>query len=84
MNDIIRRRHPNSLPALIYAAASTSSPLPADVRGQSSAEGQPRSITFLEDKVKRLERELEGKEEEIKRGLRVVEQKYNAMKVSLL
>ncbi|XP_030850451.1 centrosomal protein of 162 kDa isoform X2 [Strongylocentrotus purpuratus] len=81
MNDVIRRRHPNSLPALIYAAASTSSPLPADVKGQRSAEGQPRSITFLEDKVKRLDRELEGKEEESKRGLRVVEQKYNAMKV---
>ncbi|XP_063954593.1 centrosomal protein of 162 kDa-like [Lytechinus pictus] len=81
MNDIIRRRHPNSLPALIYAAASTSSPLPAEGKGQRSTEGQPRSITFLEDKVKRLEKELEGKEEGNKRGLRVVEQKYNAMKV---
>ncbi|XP_071506797.1 centrosomal protein of 162 kDa-like [Diadema antillarum] len=79
MNDIIRRRHPNSLPALIYAAASSSS---SDPKGQQgSLEGQPRSITFLEDKVKRLERELEGKEEESRRGLRVVEQKFNAMKV---
>ncbi|XP_072178977.1 centrosomal protein of 162 kDa-like isoform X2 [Diadema setosum] len=79
MNDIIRRRHPNSLPALIYAAASSSS---SDPKGQQgSLEGQPRSITFLEDKVKRLERELEGKEEESRKGLRVVEQKYNAMKV---
>ena len=79
MNDIIRRRYPNSLPALIYAAAS----VPGE--GQDlHPQPPPKSHTasFLEEKVKQLEDELAEKGEEVKRSLRVMEQKYNLMKVS--
>ena len=40
------------------------------------------SVVYLEKRILKLETELELKDEEAKKGLRVVEQKYHAMKVS--
>ena len=71
MENIIRKRHPNSLPVLMWAASAAP---------QSEATKAP-SVEFLEKRVGKLEGELESQEEEAKRSLRAVEQKYNAMKV---
>ena len=72
MESIIRKRHPNSLPVLMWAASA------AD--GSKESE---HSLTqrYLEDKVKKLEAELADKDEEMQRSLRALEQKYNVMKV---
>jgi len=48
MENIIRKRHPNSLPALMWAAAS----LPDD------AAAKPASVEYLEGRVRKLEGEL--------------------------
>ncbi|XP_015206343.2 centrosomal protein of 162 kDa isoform X2 [Lepisosteus oculatus] len=72
MEEIIRRRHPNSLPALIYAAASA---------GEGGAAAKPETVTFLEKRVQRLEAELQGKDEEAKRSLRAMEQQYHKIKI---
>ena len=40
------------------------------------------STDFLEKRCKKLEAELDTKDEEAKQSLRVMEQKYNNMKVS--
>ncbi|XP_043922087.1 centrosomal protein of 162 kDa isoform X2 [Protopterus annectens] len=74
MEEIIRRRHPNSLPALIYAAAS----VPVT---EGEVSNKPSSVTFLEKRVKKLESELEGKDEEAKKGLRALEQQYQKVKI---
>ena len=71
MEGIIKKRHPNSLPALIWAANSTTDTSPQ----------KTTSVQFLEKQIKKLESELDTKDEEAKRDLRVMEQKYNAMKV---
>ena len=83
MNDIIRRRYPNSLPALIYAAAATApSSDSQDAHPQpSAASSKSHTVAFLEEKVKQMDEELAGNDEEVKRSLRVMEQKYNLMKV---
>ena len=71
MEGIIRKRHPNSLPVLMWAAASA-----PDVE-------MPKlpSVKHLEERVVSLEKEIEEKDEEAKRSLRLLEQKYNSMKV---
>ena len=74
MQTILRRRHPDSLPVLMWAAAAAATP-PAD-GGQAAP-----SVTFLETQLRKLEAELEGKDEQAERGLRSLQQKYNAMKV---
>jgi len=71
MENIIRKRHPNSLPALIWAAAS----LPEDFTTK------PQSVEYLEGRIRKLESEMESKDEEAKRSMRALEQKYNSMKV---
>ncbi|KAL4657489.1 centrosomal protein of 162 kDa isoform X1 [Arapaima gigas] len=71
MEEILRRRHPNSLPALILAAAA------ADPGTPDSA----RTVAFLERRVQRLEAELEGRDEEAKRSLRTMEQQYHRIKI---
>ena len=81
MNDIIRKRHPNSLPALIYAAASASNPDPAQDGHHASAPAKSHTVAFLEGKVKKMESELDEKESDAKIYARVLEQKYNTMKV---
>lgn len=73
MEQIIRRRHPNSLPALIMTAA-----IAAD--DKTSLERTPTMIV-LENQLKKLEAELETKDDESEKMLRSVEQKYNTLKV---
>jgi protein QN1 len=73
MEQIIRRRHPNSLPAMIMTAA-----IAAD--DKSSLERTPTMIV-LENQLKKLEAELETKDDESEKMLRSVEQKYNTLKV---
>ena len=71
MESIIRKRHPNSLPALMWAAA-------AAPEGETK---KPPSVEFLEKRMRKLEEELEEKDGEAERSIRVLEQKYNVMKV---
>ncbi|XP_051880397.1 centrosomal protein of 162 kDa isoform X2 [Pristis pectinata] len=74
MEEIIRRRYPNSLPALIYAAAS----IPDT---SSETEGKLHSRVFLENRIKKLEADLEGKDEEAKKCLRAMEQQFQKVKI---
>ncbi|XP_066557772.1 centrosomal protein of 162 kDa isoform X2 [Amia ocellicauda] len=74
MEEIIKRRHPNSLPALIYAAASATA-------GEGGVSTTPETAAFLERRVKRLEAELEGKDEAAKMSLRAMEQQYQKIKI---
>ena len=62
MEEIIKRRYPNSLPALIYAAASAPGH-PQVVTADSPRKHSP-TYAFLENRVKKLEVELENKDEE--------------------
>ncbi|XP_056458750.1 centrosomal protein of 162 kDa isoform X1 [Gadus chalcogrammus] len=79
MEDLLRRRQPNSLPALIYAAASASGPGGED----PTTTATPTLVTgLLERKVERLEAELDGHKEEAKRGLRAMEQQFQRIKLS--
>jgi len=71
MENIIRKRHPNSLPALIWAAAS----IPDDLTTK------PPSVAFLEGRVRKLETELASKDQDAKKSMRALEQKYNSVKV---
>lgn len=79
MEEIIKRRYPNSLPALIYAAASA--PGQAQVATDDPSKKQSPSYLFLENKVKKLEKELEERDEEDNKRIRTVEQKYNSMRL---
>jgi len=79
MEEIIRRRYPNSLPALIYAAASA--PGHAQVVTADSPRKHSPTYAFLENRVKKLEVELENKDEEASKRIRCVEQKYNSLKM---
>ncbi|XP_077161461.1 centrosomal protein of 162 kDa isoform X2 [Paroedura picta] len=73
MEGILKRRHPNSLPALIYAAATASS----DGGGDTS---KTNTVDFLERRVKKLEAELEGKDDDCKKSLRAMEQQFQKIK----
>ena len=79
MEEIIKRRYPNSLPALIYAAASA--PGHAQVVTADSPRKHSHTYAFLENRVKKLEVELENKDEEASKRIRCVEQKYNSLKM---
>ncbi|KAJ8354141.1 hypothetical protein SKAU_G00217080 [Synaphobranchus kaupii] len=72
MEKILRRRNPNSLPALIFAAASA---------GGGGAPETPQTVALLERRIRRLEAELEGRDEEAKRSLRAMEQQYQKIKM---
>ncbi|XP_048386826.1 centrosomal protein of 162 kDa isoform X5 [Stegostoma tigrinum] len=74
MEKIIQRRYPNSLPALIYAAASVP-------ETDSEIAGRLHSRGFLEKRIKKLEADLEGKDEEAKKSLRVMEQQFQKVKI---
>ncbi|XP_067839980.1 centrosomal protein of 162 kDa [Heptranchias perlo] len=74
MEEIIRRRYPNSLPALIYAAASVPD-------ADCETAGKLHSRAFLEKRIKKLEADLEGKDEEAKKSLRVMEQQFQKIKI---
>ncbi|XP_061316338.1 centrosomal protein of 162 kDa [Pezoporus flaviventris] len=73
MEGILKRRYPNSLPALIYAAAA------AEKTNDLSA--KPNTIDFLERRIKKLETELEGKDDEAKKSLRAMEQQFQKVKI---
>ena len=81
MEQIVKRRYPNSIPALIYAASSA----PGDGKPLKSEDSPKKpngpSYAFLENCVKKLNQELEDREEEWARSFRVLEQKYNAMQL---
>ncbi|CAL8248152.1 unnamed protein product [Lota lota] len=78
LEDLLRRRQPNSLPALIYAAASSSGQGDEDPTTTAS----PTQVTvLLERKIERLEAELDGHKEEAKRGLRAMEQQFQRIKL---
>ncbi|XP_060778344.1 centrosomal protein of 162 kDa isoform X3 [Neoarius graeffei] len=80
MEEILRRRHPNSLPALMFAAATA-----GGERGGESppcAAPQPsHSAALLERRIHRLEAELEDHDEEAKRSLRAMEQHFQRIKL---
>jgi len=71
MENIIRKRHPNSLPAVIWAAAS----IPED------GTNKPPSVQYLEGRIHKLEHDIELRDEDAKKSMRALEQKYNSMKV---
>ncbi|XP_054477409.1 centrosomal protein of 162 kDa isoform X2 [Anoplopoma fimbria] len=77
LEQILRRRNPNSLPALIYAAAA------AGCQEDLAAKPSPpsRITALLESRIQRLEAELEGHDEEAKRGLRAMEQQFQRIKL---
>ncbi|KAL2306688.1 hypothetical protein Nmel_004619 [Mimus melanotis] len=73
MEGILKRRYPNSLPALIYAAAA------AEKTNDLSA--KTNTVEFLERRIKKLETELEGKDDEAKKSLRTMEQQFQKIKI---
>ncbi|XP_008935190.1 PREDICTED: centrosomal protein of 162 kDa, partial [Merops nubicus] len=73
MEGIIKRRYPNSLPALIYAAVA------AEKANDPSA--KTKTVDFLERRIKKLETELEGKDDEAKKSLRAMEQQFQKIKI---
>ncbi|NXJ15078.1 CE162 protein, partial [Odontophorus gujanensis] len=73
MEGILKRRYPNSLPALIFAAAT------AEKTDDLSA--KTNTIDFLERRIKKLETELEGKDDEAKTSLRTMEQQFQKIKM---
>lgn len=78
MEKTLRQRNPNSLPALIYAAANAPA-VDEDGGGKSSPPTQTRAL--LERRIQRLEVELESRDDEAKRSLRAMEQQYQRIKV---
>lgn len=79
MEEIIKRRYPNSLPALILAASSA--PGVAQPNTDESPRKQSPSYAYLENQVKKLQSQLEERDDESSRRIRAIEQKYNAMKL---
>ncbi|XP_045895582.1 centrosomal protein of 162 kDa-like isoform X1 [Micropterus dolomieu] len=78
LEQILRCRNPNSLQALIYAAATAG--------GQEDVEAAktspPSGINaLLERRIQRLEAELESHDEEAKRSLRAMEQQFHRIKL---
>lgn len=80
LEQILRSRNPNSLPALIYAAASAGGKEDVDTAKTSAPS---RIIALLEDRIQRLEAELENHDEEAKHSLRAMEQRFHSVKVQL-
>lgn len=74
LEQILRHRNPNSLPALMYAAAAA---------GQEVVEAPSRLGALLESRVQHLEAELESHAEEAKRSLRAMEEQFQRVKVRL-
>ncbi|XP_074043194.1 centrosomal protein of 162 kDa isoform X2 [Macrotis lagotis] len=72
MEGIIKRRYPNSLPALILAASAA---------GDTDIVPPKNTVEFMEKRIKKLETELEGKDEEAKKSLRTLEQQFQKIKI---
>ncbi|KAJ0066254.1 hypothetical protein NL108_004152, partial [Boleophthalmus pectinirostris] len=87
LEQILRSRNPNSLPALIFAAASAQHPThsssdPAHPSFDPASSSLPSRVTvLLERRVQRLEAELEAHDEEAKRSLRAMEQQFQAIRM---
>ncbi|KAI7806775.1 putative centrosomal protein of 162 kDa [Triplophysa rosa] len=81
MEDLLKSRHPNSLPALIFAAASAGEKeAGAEVHPPAGPQSS-QTAALLERRVHRLEAELEGRDEAAKRSLRTMEQQYHRIKL---
>ncbi|KAM5165178.1 centrosomal protein of 162 kDa [Mantella aurantiaca] len=72
MEAILKRRHPNSIPAIMYAAAAVSE---TDLTAKSS------TVSFLERRIQKLESDLESKDEDAKKSLRSMEQQFQKVKI---
>lgn len=72
MEGILKRRYPNSLPALILAASASGDTVDRN------------TVDFMEKRIKKLEADLEGKDEEAKKSLRTMEQQFQKMKVGAI
>ncbi|XP_029138271.2 centrosomal protein of 162 kDa isoform X2 [Labrus bergylta] len=78
LEQVLRSRNPNSLPALIYAAASVGDSEDVDAVKTTT----PRRVNaLLERRIQRLEAELESQDEEAKRSLRAMEQQFHRIKL---
>ena len=75
MEEVIKRRHPNSIPAMIYAASA----VPNEAKAYENADKQAPTELFLEKRIKSLEKELEEKDLDNSKKIRAIEQKYNSM-----
>lgn len=75
MEEVIKRRHPNSIPAMIYAASA----VPSETKAYENADKQAPTKLFLEKRIKSLEKELEEKDLDNSKKIRAIEQKYNSM-----
>ena len=71
MEGVLRRRDPNSLPVLMWAANQTKSP-------------KKGSEICLQEIITKLETELEKKDEEGKRTVRSLQQKHLSVKVEVV
>ena len=80
METIIRRRFPNSITALIYAASHGE----GEGGGQKGEQEPTPSVLYFEKKVRKLECELEEKDTEHCRRVRALQQQYAAMEVSAM
>ncbi|XP_072536151.1 centrosomal protein of 162 kDa isoform X2 [Salminus brasiliensis] len=80
MEEILRRRHPNSLPALIYAAVAAGGE-EGGSNHQHAAPQPSQTVALLERRIHRLEAELEGRDDEAKRSLRAMEQQFQRIKL---
>ncbi|XP_006200386.1 centrosomal protein of 162 kDa isoform X2 [Vicugna pacos] len=69
MEGILKRRYPNSLPALILAASAAGDTVDRN------------TVEFMEKRIKKLEADLEGRDEEAKKSLRTMEQQFQKMKI---
>ncbi|XP_019638556.1 PREDICTED: centrosomal protein of 162 kDa-like [Branchiostoma belcheri] len=74
MENIIKRRHPNSIPAMILAANAAPQPAPGSPT-------RPLSVQFLENRIRKLEGELERRDEDAKLSLRALQQTHNQVKL---
>ncbi|CAG6016104.1 unnamed protein product, partial [Menidia menidia] len=74
LEQILRSRNPNSLPALIYAAAH-------EHGDQGGASGPSPVNTLLERRILRLEAELDSHDADAKRSLRAMEQQFHRIKL---
>ncbi|KAM4632876.1 centrosomal protein of 162 kDa [Polymixia lowei] len=78
LEEILRHRHPNSLPALMYAAASA---FGTEDHDSTKTSPPARFTALLERRIQRLEAELESRDEEAKRSLRAMEQQFQRIKL---
>ncbi|GFR62042.1 centrosomal protein of 162 kDa-like [Elysia marginata] len=81
MEQVIRRRHPNSLPAMMMVAAQAPDSVLTEGGTLPGVAGSGRTVQVLENRVKKLEAELESKDENAQHDLRAMEQKYNHVKL---